>query len=100
MTQEYELTQEDLDSVLEASEPTRYMVIGGVEPRSPQENANAAWQRLADKYGFVWDTVGPVSGKGQCFITAEARIDTIDMGGGKIAEALGMDNNPKQEDEL
>ncbi len=75
MRQEYELTQEDLDTVLEASKPVCMIMlhIGG-GPRSPQENANAAWQVLADKYGFVWDTVRPASGsKGQRFITAEAK---------------------------
>lgn len=74
MRQEYELTQEDLDSVLEASKPVVAIMlhIGG-GPRTPQENANAAWQVLADKYGFVWDTVRPASGKGRRFVTAETK---------------------------
>ncbi len=91
MRQLYELTQEDVDSILEASKPVGAIMlhIGGGPP-TPQENANHAWQLLAKKYGFVWDTVLPASGKGQRFITAEPMIDTIDMGGGKLGEALGL----------
>ncbi len=74
MRQEYELTQKELDGVLEASKPVPAIMlhIGG-GPRTPQENVNAAWQRLGEKYGFVWDTVRPVSGKGQRFVTAETK---------------------------
>ena len=44
--QEYEMTEEDLQIILDACKPVPYMIIGGVAPRSPQENANAAWERL------------------------------------------------------
>lgn len=71
MSREYKLTQAELDAVLEASRPVPYMIIGGVSPRSSQENANAAWQALAEKRGFVWDTVQPVAGKSNLFITAQ-----------------------------
>ena len=77
MRQEFTLTQEDLEAVLDAGKPVPYMISGGVTPRSPQENANAAWQSLAEKYGFVWDTVRPVDGKGQCFISAETKEAVI-----------------------
>ena len=67
----YELSQEDLDEILTASKPVTYIVVGGHPPSSPQENANRAWQRVGEEYGFVWDTAQPVTGKGHRFITAE-----------------------------
>ena len=66
---EYEMTQEDLDKLLEACRPVRYMVVGGRPPRSPQENANAAWEDLGRKMGFDSRTVVP-NGKGQRFFSA------------------------------
>lgn len=72
---EYEMTQEDLDKILKASRPVPYMVVGGVPPSSPQENANRAWRNLADRMGFVWDSVQPVRGKSQRFFTAIPQDD-------------------------
>ena len=60
--QEYEMTEAELTTLEQACRPVPYMVVGGVVPKSPQENANAAWQRLAQKHGFVWDTVKPIQG--------------------------------------
>lgn len=68
--QEYELTDEQLEALLEACRPVPYMVIGGIPPRSPQENANAAWQALGTEMGFDWSTVEPVPGKTENFFTA------------------------------
>ncbi len=65
------ITDEQLESVLSASKPVPYLIIGGMVPRSPQENANAAWQAIATAMGFVWDTVRPLSGKGDRHFTAE-----------------------------
>ena len=77
MRKEYELTNEELETLLNASKPTRYMVIGGVEPRSPQENANSAWASLGAKRGFDHMTVRAVPGKGEKFFTAE-EVDGAD----------------------
>lgn len=70
---EYELTDEQLESILNlnASKPVPYMVFGGREPRSPQENANARRAALGTEMGFDFLTVQPVQGKGQKFFTAE-----------------------------
>ena len=38
---------------------------------SPQENAKAAWQKLAKKMGFKWDTVKPSRPGDQRFFYAE-----------------------------
>lgn len=65
----YEMTQADLDELLSAMQPSPAMLIGGVGPRSVQEKANSAWQRLGLKMGFDAMTVQP-SGKGDRFFTA------------------------------
>ena len=75
MRQQFEMTAEEFAAILEACKPTPVMFLSGGRPMfpSPQENANAAWQRLAEKRGFVWDTVEPQPDKGQRFFTAETR---------------------------
>jgi hypothetical protein len=67
---EYELTQERYDRLLKACQSVPYMVIGGVEPASPQENANRAWEALGLEMGFLGRTVEP-SSRGKMFFTAE-----------------------------
>jgi hypothetical protein len=71
MRKEYEMTQAQLDKILEASKPVPYMVFGGMEPRSPQENANDAWKALGTELGFDHMTVRP-NGKGDRFFTADS----------------------------
>lgn len=73
MRKEYELSQEDLDSILDASKPVPAMYLSGGQliGSTPQENANRAWKQIGMKYGFVWNTAQPMAGKGQRFITAE-----------------------------
>lgn len=72
---EFQLTHEQLQRILDASKPVPAMYLSGGVPMfgTPQENANRAWQKLADELGFVWDTVRPVPGKDKYFITAEER---------------------------
>jgi len=65
----YEMTQENLDVLLDASKPVRYMIVGGRPPSSPQENANRAWASLGEKMGFDSTTVRP-SNKGNRYFTA------------------------------
>lgn len=67
---EYEMSEEQHKVLLDACKPVPYMVFGGMEPTSPQENANRAWQRLGEEMGFDSRTVEPVSGKGSRFFTA------------------------------
>jgi hypothetical protein len=69
MRKEYEMTAEQEAKLLEACKPVPYMVIGGMEPRSPQENANDAWCALGRELGFDGMSVEP-SSKGQRFFTA------------------------------
>lgn len=71
-TTEYEISQEDLDMLLDACKPTPVMFLSGGQPmfNSPQENANHAWKLLGEKYGFVWDSPKPIDGKGMRFFKA------------------------------
>ncbi len=66
----YEMTEADLDALLKACDPVPYMIVGGMEPSSPQENANRAWAALGAKMGFDSMSVEPISGKGMRFFTA------------------------------
>ena len=64
----YEMTEEDLEKILDACKPVPCMMIGDYAPSSPQENANKAWKALGKKMGFDYETVRPIDGKGQvCF---------------------------------
>lgn len=67
---QFEMSQEDFDKLIKACQPVPYMVFNGVAPRSPQENANAAWKVLGDKMGFDYMTVKAIDGKDQKFFTA------------------------------
>jgi hypothetical protein len=69
---EYQLTKEQYDRLLNASQAVPYMIFGGREPRTPQENANRVWKTLGDEIGFHWQTVLP-SDKGKMFFTAETK---------------------------
>lgn len=66
------MTQEQYDNLLEACKPT--IMIGNAEVGtfgpSPQENANRAWQALADEMGFHWSTAQPIEGKDAKHFTA------------------------------
>ena len=68
----YEMTEEDLKTLLDACKPTPVMYLSGGVPMggTPQENANAAWTLLGTKMGFESKTVKPIQGKGPRFFTA------------------------------
>ena len=66
----YEMNEDDLKELIEQCKPVLYMVIGGLPPRSPQGNANAAWKHLGIKMGFEYTTVRPMQGIGQRFFSA------------------------------
>lgn len=66
---DYEMTEEQLQKLLDAMKPVPYMVIGGTVPRSQQDNANAAWEALGDEMGFDGMSVRP-NGKGDRFFSA------------------------------
>ena len=66
----YEMSKEDLETILNACSPVPCIMIGGYAPSSPQENANRAWAALGEKMGFDSMTVKPIPGKGERFFTA------------------------------
>lgn len=66
----YEMTQAQCDALLAAMKPVPYIVVGGMAPRSQQENAKAAWAALGAQMGFDGDTVQPIAGKGMLHFSA------------------------------
>ena len=73
MRKEFKLTNDELADLLIASRPTPAMLLSGGSPmfRSPQENANIAWEKLGKEKGFDYMSVQSVPGKDQHFFTAE-----------------------------
>ena len=75
---EFEMTQEDLDRLMDASKPVPWFAPGGVWPKTPRENAEQAWARLGAKMGFRWQSVKPHPTKGQRFFMATAMLSQED----------------------
>lgn len=71
MRKRFTMTKEQQEKLLDACKPVPYMLIGGVLPRSPQQNANDAWCELGREMGFDGMTAQPDS-SGQLNFTAEA----------------------------
>lgn len=82
---EYEMTQAQLDKLLQACAPQPYMVIGGVGPLSPQERANNAWEALGREMGFDHFSVKPVVGKGYHFFMARPLLNGSHVSGDKVS---------------
>lgn len=78
MRREFEMTEVDLQILLDACRPVCCMMIGGMSPSSPQENANRAWAILGERMGFDSMTVQPTS-KGDRFFTAVATEPAADL---------------------
>lgn len=66
----FTMSDEQYTKLLDACKPVPYMVFGGMAPRSPQENANDAWERLGKQMGFDYMTVEPDGSNPKSF-TAE-----------------------------
>jgi predicted TIM-barrel fold metal-dependent hydrolase len=73
MRKQFKLTEEQHARLMAACQPVLYIVAGGMEPRSPAENANDTWRELGAELGFVWDTAAPVPGESTHVFTAEVR---------------------------
>jgi hypothetical protein len=61
----YEMTNEEFDKMRSISQDnTPVMKFGSYwSGLDKQERANEFWKELAAKYGFVWDSVGPIKGE-------------------------------------
>jgi len=59
MKQEFEMSEEELQAIYDISRNQMPVMFIGVWTGldSKQEKANKLWQTMADKYGFVWDSV-------------------------------------------
>lgn len=73
---EFEMTQEDLDKLLEAMKPVPMIMLQIPYRSNPQENANRAWAELGSRMGFEPMSVEP-SHKGDRFFTAIACEPTV-----------------------
>ena len=83
----YEMTQDQLDAILAACAPVPYMIIGGIAPRSQQENANDAWAALGKEMGFDHMTVQPIRGKDSRHFTA-VPSETESQRADRVAKAV------------
>ena len=70
MRKEFEMSEADLERLLDACKPVPAMMIGGTVAPSPQQRANAAWDALGKRMGFDGKTARPIPGKGDRFFTA------------------------------
>lgn len=55
--QTYRMTDPELNELMEASKPVPYMVFGGIEPRSPRDNAMDVWRKVAARVGCDVDSI-------------------------------------------
>ncbi len=69
MRTNYEMSEQDLEALLDACKPVPMIALQCGTPSSPQENANRAWADLGRKYHFDPMTVEP-NGKGDRFFSA------------------------------
>ncbi len=67
---DFEMSQEQLDEILSVCKPVPMIMLQYGTPKSPQEKANLAWEKLGKELGFDYKTVKP-NGKGNRFFSAE-----------------------------
>ena len=60
---DYEMTEKQYKTLMDACKPVPYMIFGGMEPPSPQQNANDAWASLGKELNFDSTTVKPIQEK-------------------------------------
>ena len=74
----FEMTQEQLDVLLNASTPVPMIALQCGTPRSSQQNANAAWKELGKVMGFDHNTVRPTGEGDRFFMAKETQADSTD----------------------
>lgn len=75
MTQRFEMTDMQLEKIIDACKPVMMIALNCGMPSSPQENANTAWNALGKEMGFDHMTVKPISGMGPTHFTAHPTKD-------------------------
>jgi len=73
MRKEFQMTEEQLATLMESCKPTPAIMLQCGPPATTQEKANSAWWLLGREMGFDGMTVRPVSGKEPRFFTAEEK---------------------------
>lgn len=68
----FEMSQEQLDKILDASKPVPMIMLQCGTPSSPQDNANSAWEALGEEMGFDSKTVRPIEGQPNTVFEANA----------------------------
>lgn len=68
---EFEMTDAQFEEILQACQPVPLIALQCGPAPTQQDYANRAWQKLGAEMGFVWDTVRPITGKGQKFFLAK-----------------------------
>ena len=71
MRRVYEISQQQLDRLLDACQLVPLIAIHLGMPCLPQERANNAWDLLGRELGFKHMTVAPIAGRSERFFTAE-----------------------------
>ncbi len=82
MKKEFEMSQDELNQMIGISQGKSMpvLMIGSViTGGEKQESANDFWKALGEKYGFVWDTAEPISGKGYTFFKAIAKPNPMEQ---------------------
>ena len=70
MRKNYTMSQEQYEELLIACLSVPMIALQCGNPRTPQENANRAWEELGSQMGFICDTVRP-NGTGPKNFSAE-----------------------------
>ena len=83
----YEMSEADLATLLNAMKSVPAMMIGGTLPSSQQDNANHAWAALGTKMGFDHMTVRPIVGQGNRFFSAVPSENETQRGERRVREA-------------
>ncbi len=91
----YEMTEADLEKILDACKPTPVIMIGSFTGSTPQENANRAWAELGQRMGFDHMTVQPVENAGMRFFTAVPSENEVQR-----SERLAKEAEEKRQAEL
>jgi hypothetical protein len=77
MRKEFEMTQAQLDNLLDACKPVPLIAIHCGMPSSPQERANDAWRELGDELGFDYMTVRPAGRRCRVRRMVQGKHDSV-----------------------
>jgi len=72
MRKEFKMSEKQLKEILSACKPVPLIALNAGVPPSPQDIANAAWEKLGEEMGFYFMTAEPIDGKSSEFFTAES----------------------------